>query len=88
MCECSSLRVADLVTELQSNSNLPPLLTFMRERSDVQNCASVVGALETRGTVWYDTAYMPNVVVCECCFMEHLLATRYTTRFEESTNQQ
>ncbi|EEY18960.1 conserved hypothetical protein [Verticillium alfalfae VaMs.102] len=89
-CKFSKPRVKDqLFRRAVADGSLSLLVAFMKLRPTIADCRGVTGALGSEGIRWFrlkDQA-IPEMVVCQACYEDHVNARHWADKFALSTTQ-
>ncbi|KAF4777984.1 hypothetical protein HER10_EVM0011252 [Colletotrichum scovillei] len=90
VCRFSKPRVKDhLLRNTLATGRIEDLVSFLLHRSAVPNCRGADGAKGSEGAKWYrpKNNAVPNMVVCQACFEDHIQPYRFAANFEQATGQ-
>ncbi|KAF9873863.1 hypothetical protein CkaCkLH20_08597 [Colletotrichum karsti] len=90
VCRFSKPRIRDhLLQQALITGRIDDLTSFLRDRSSVPDCRSFDGARGSEGTKWYrpKNNAVPNMVVCQACYEDHIQPFRTAANFEPASAQ-
>ncbi|OLN96300.1 hypothetical protein CCHL11_04503 [Colletotrichum chlorophyti] len=90
VCRFSKPRVKDhLLRNTLITGRIEDLVTFFRQRSTVPDCRGADGVRGSDGPKWYrpKNNAIPNMVVCQACFEDHIQPYRSAANFEPASGQ-
>ncbi|KAL0938538.1 uncharacterized protein CTRU02_205148 [Colletotrichum truncatum] len=90
VCRFSKPRVRDhLLQQVLITGRIEDLISFLRHRSSILDCRGVNGVHGSEGTKWYrpKNNAVPNMVVCQACYEDHIQPFRSAANFEPTSAQ-
>ncbi|WYZ42543.1 hypothetical protein EsH8_VI_000242 [Colletotrichum jinshuiense] len=90
VCRFSKPRVNDyLLRNTLATGRIEDLVAFLRHRSTIPDCRGVDGVMGSEAAKWYrpKNNAVPNMVVCQACFEDHIQPYRFAANFEPATGQ-
>ncbi|GKT40455.1 uncharacterized protein ColSpa_00636 [Colletotrichum spaethianum] len=90
VCRFSKPRIKDhILRNTLATGRIEDLISFLRHRSTIPDCRGLDGARGSEGAKWYrpKNNAVPNMVVCQACFEDHIQPYRFAANFEVAAGQ-
>ncbi|KAK2042802.1 hypothetical protein LZ31DRAFT_585676 [Colletotrichum somersetense] len=90
VCRFSKPRVRDhLLRDTLATGRIEDLVSFLGHRSAVPDCRGLDGVMGGQGAKWFrpKNNAVPNMVVCQACFEDHVQPHRFAANFEAASGQ-
>ncbi|KAK1586099.1 uncharacterized protein LY79DRAFT_633986 [Colletotrichum navitas] len=90
VCRFSKPRIRDhILRNTLATGRVEDLVGFLGHRSTIPDCRGLDGVMGGQGAKWYrpKNNAVPNMVVCEACFEDHVQPYRFAANFEAASGQ-
>ncbi|KAK1982645.1 hypothetical protein LZ30DRAFT_33787 [Colletotrichum cereale] len=90
VCRFSKPRIRDhILRNTLATGRIEDLVSFLGHRSTIPDCRGLDGVVGSQGAKWYrpKNNAVPNMVVCQACFEDHLRPYRFAANFEAAPGQ-
>ncbi|KAK1991039.1 hypothetical protein LX36DRAFT_675514 [Colletotrichum falcatum] len=90
VCRFSKPRIRDhILRSTLATGRIEDLVSFLGRRSAIPDCRGADGVVGSQGPRWYrpKNNAVPNMVVCQACFEDHIQPYRFAANFEAASGQ-
>ncbi|KAK1967815.1 hypothetical protein LY78DRAFT_473743 [Colletotrichum sublineola] len=90
VCRFSKPRIRDhILRNTLATGRIEDLISFLSHRSTIPDCRGPDGVVGSQGAKWYrpKNNAVPNMVVCQACFEDHIQPYRFAANFEAASGQ-
>ncbi|EFQ31343.1 hypothetical protein CGRA01v4_10654 [Colletotrichum graminicola] len=90
VCRFSKPRIRDhILRNTLATGRIEDLVSFLGHRSTIPDCRGLDGVMGGQGAKWFrpKNNAVPNMVVCQACFEDHIQPYRFAANFEPASGQ-